>query len=114
MSTPEKSSLKEKSVTFFNETELQRKESYTSLDTVEDLDDLSVDMVALVVSNTDDPTLPTLTFRFWVLGPLFTIVLSFVNQFFYYRETQVVVTILVAQLLSYPCGEAMARVCSPL
>lgn len=36
--------------------------------------------VAAVVSNTDDPSLPCLTFRFWVMGLFSILSLSFVNQ----------------------------------
>lgn len=37
--------------------------------------------VAAIVSNKDDPSLPTLTFRVWTLGVFFTVLLSFLNQF---------------------------------
>ncbi|RKP23547.1 OPT oligopeptide transporter protein-domain-containing protein [Syncephalis pseudoplumigaleata] len=50
-----------------------------------------------------------MTIRFWVLGIFFTIVLSFVNQFFWFRETPLTISVLVAQLLSYPLGRLMAR-----
>ncbi|KAF9538006.1 hypothetical protein EC957_007375 [Mortierella hygrophila] len=36
--------------------------------------------VAAVVSNVDDPSLPCLTFRFWVMGLVSILSLSFVNQ----------------------------------
>jgi hypothetical protein len=36
--------------------------------------------VAAVVSNTDDPSIPCLTFRFWVMGLVSIFSLSFVNQ----------------------------------
>ncbi|KAG0046712.1 hypothetical protein BGZ83_008102 [Gryganskiella cystojenkinii] len=36
--------------------------------------------VAAVVANTDDPTIPCLTFRFWVMGLISILALSFVNQ----------------------------------
>jgi hypothetical protein len=39
--------------------------------------------VAALVSNKDDPTLPTLTFRFWVMAVFFSCLLSFINQFLY-------------------------------
>ncbi|RKP10959.1 oligopeptide transporter OPT family [Thamnocephalis sphaerospora] len=68
------------------------------------------EVVRVTVSTKDDPTLPTLTFRFWVLGIFFNCVLAFVNQFFWYRATPLTVTGLVAQLLSYPLGSAMARI----
>ena len=65
--------------------------------------------VAANVSNTDDPTIPVLTFRAWFLGLLFTCLLSFVNQFFWYRTSPLFVGTLVAQLLTYPLGKTMAR-----
>ncbi|KAG0020671.1 hypothetical protein BGZ82_011528 [Podila clonocystis] len=37
--------------------------------------------VAAVVSNTDDPSVPCMTFRFWVMGLVSILALSFVNQF---------------------------------
>jgi len=65
--------------------------------------------VAANVSNVDDPTVLVLTFRSWFLGLLFTCLLSFVNQFFWYRTSPLFVGTLVAQLLSYPLGKTMAR-----
>ena len=69
----------------------------------------SDDEVAAHVSNTDDPTTLVLTFRSWSLGLLFTMLLSFVNQFFWYRTSPLFVGTLVAQLLTYPLGRAMAK-----
>ncbi|KAF9900078.1 hypothetical protein EC991_007930 [Linnemannia zychae] len=37
--------------------------------------------VAAIVSNKDDPSLPVMTFRFWVMAVLFSCLLSFFNQF---------------------------------
>ena len=65
--------------------------------------------VGTTVSCTDDPTLSVLTFRSWFLGLLFTCLLSFVNQFFSYRTSPLFVGTLVAQLISYPLGRAMAN-----
>ena len=61
--------------------------------------------VAANVSNIDDPTMLVLTFRSWFLGLLFTCLLSFVNQFFWYRTSPLFVGTLVAQLLTYPLGK---------
>ncbi|KAI1296054.1 hypothetical protein EDD11_007613 [Mortierella claussenii] len=36
--------------------------------------------VAAVVSNTDDPSIPCMTFRFWAMGLVSILALSFVNQ----------------------------------
>lgn len=65
--------------------------------------------VAANVSNKDDPSIAVLTFRSWFLGLLFTCVLSFVNQFFYYRTSPLVIGILVPQLLSHLLGKLMAQ-----
>ncbi|KAG0092652.1 hypothetical protein BGZ92_009116 [Podila epicladia] len=60
--------------------------------------------VAAVVSNTDDPSMPCMTFRFWVMGLVSILALAFVNQ------APMVVGSLVVQLMSYPVGQFMARV----
>lgn len=66
--------------------------------------------VAAIVSNTDDPSIPCMTFRFWVMGLISISTLSFVNQFFFFREAPMVLGPLVIQLLSYPVGQFMARI----
>ncbi|CAF3764520.1 unnamed protein product [Rotaria sp. Silwood1] len=66
------------------------------------------EIVAINVSNQDDPTLPCLTFRSCILGLLFTCILSFVNQFFALRTRPIVLGMIVAQLLAYPMGKALA------
>jgi hypothetical protein len=37
--------------------------------------------VAAIVSNKDDPSIPVLTFRFWLMAVIFSVILSFFNQF---------------------------------
>ncbi|PRP76943.1 OPT oligopeptide transporter [Planoprotostelium fungivorum] len=64
--------------------------------------------VAAVIPNTDDPSSPVLTFRSVVIGIFFTVLLSFINMFFYYRTSPIVVTGIVAQLLAYPLGKLWA------
>ncbi|CAF3601271.1 unnamed protein product [Rotaria sordida] len=70
----------------------------------------SYEEVAANVSNTDDPNMSVLTFRSWFLGLIFTCILSFVNQFFFYRTSPLSVGALVAQLLSHPLGKLMAKI----
>ncbi|KAG0289053.1 hypothetical protein BGZ98_003995, partial [Dissophora globulifera] len=77
---------------------------------LEEEDDSPIEEVRLTVSNTDDTSLPCNTFRMWFLGLLFTAVVSFVNQFFYLRQTSIVVGYSVVALVSLPVGHAMARV----
>ncbi|KAF9187013.1 hypothetical protein BGZ50_002181 [Haplosporangium sp. Z 11] len=66
--------------------------------------------VAAIVSNKDDPSTPVLTFRFWVMAVLFSIILSFFNQFFWFRTHPMTISTLVIQLLSYPFGKFLAKV----
>ncbi|KAF9177149.1 hypothetical protein BGZ50_009080 [Haplosporangium sp. Z 11] len=66
--------------------------------------------VAAIVSNKDDPALPVMTFRYYVMGILFTIFLSFFNQFFWFRTHPMTISTLVIQLFSYPIGKFMAKV----
>lgn len=66
--------------------------------------------VRAAVSNVDDPSMPVMTFRTWVLGMLFTIVIPGVNQLLSYRYPTTTITSFVAQLLAYPMGVAMAKV----
>ncbi|XP_068634393.1 oligopeptide transporter 7-like [Aristolochia californica] len=68
-----------------------------------------IEQVAATVSTTDDHTLPVLTFRMWVLGTLSCILLSFLNQFFWYRKEPLSITAISAQIAVVPLGHLMAR-----
>ncbi|CAA7391921.1 unnamed protein product [Spirodela intermedia] len=68
-----------------------------------------VQQVAMTVPTTDDTTLPVLTFRMWVLGTLSCVVLSFVNQFFWYRKEPLSISSISAQIAVVPLGHLMAR-----
>ncbi|KAJ7953135.1 putative Oligopeptide transporter [Quillaja saponaria] len=67
-----------------------------------------IEQVALTVSVTDDSSLPTFTFRTWILGTLACILLSFLNQFFYYRKEPLSITSISAQIAVVPLGHLMA------
>lgn len=67
-----------------------------------------VEQVALTVPTTDDPTLPVLTFRMWFLGTLSCALLSFLNQFFWYRTEPLSITAISAQIAVVPLGRLMA------
>ncbi|KAJ2956814.1 hypothetical protein NQZ79_g7394 [Umbelopsis isabellina] len=69
-----------------------------------------IEEVAAVVPNTDDPTLPVWTFRVFSLGIIFTALLGFVNQFFWYRAMALMISPLIVQLLSFPLGKLMEKV----
>jgi hypothetical protein len=57
---------------------------------------------------TEDPGIPVMTFRMWVLGILSCIMLSFLNQFFVYRREPLVITAISAQIVVLPLGQLMA------
>ncbi|OAY57568.1 oligopeptide transporter 7 [Manihot esculenta] len=67
-----------------------------------------IEQVALTVPVTDDPNLPTVTFRTWTLGTLACILLSFLNQFFWYRREPLTITAISAQIAVVPLGHLMA------
>ncbi|EXB39949.1 Oligopeptide transporter 7 [Morus notabilis] len=67
-----------------------------------------VEQVALTVPITDDPSLPVLTFRMWFLGILSCVLLSFLNQFFWYRKEPLSITAISAQIAVVPLGQLMA------
>ncbi|KAI8076459.1 OPT family small oligopeptide transporter [Gilbertella persicaria] len=73
-------------------------------------EDSPIEEVRAVVPNTDDPTLPVYTFRMWSLGIAFSCLLSFVNQFFWYRRNAMTLSPLVVQLISFPIGKFMEKV----
>lgn len=62
------------------------------------------------VDPTDDPTMPVLTLRVWIIGCIFSGAGSFIDAFFLMRNPPVYIGANVAQLLSYPCGTFLARV----
>ncbi|KAJ1885194.1 hypothetical protein LPJ66_010239, partial [Kickxella alabastrina] len=73
-----------------------------------DLDDSPFEVVRTAVSNTDMPSMPSMTFRSAVLGVFFVFLISFVNQFYWERDNPIALNLLIVQLLCYPVGVAMA------
>ncbi|KAI5432740.1 variant 2, OPT super [Lathyrus oleraceus] len=73
-----------------------------------EVNDSPIEQVRLTVSIADDPSQPVLTFRTWVIGLGCCIVLSFVNQFFGYRNNPLYVSTVAAQIVSLPIGKLMA------
>ncbi|KAK4430338.1 Oligopeptide transporter 7 [Sesamum alatum] len=67
-----------------------------------------VEQVALTVPPTDDPSLPVVTFRMWALGAASCVMLSFLNQFFWYRREPLSITAISAQIAVVPLGHLMA------
>ncbi|TXG63635.1 hypothetical protein EZV62_010629 [Acer yangbiense] len=72
------------------------------------INDSPIEQVRLTVPITDDPTLPTLTFRTWVLGPITCAILAFVSQFFLYRQNTIRIPSTCVQMLLIALGKLMA------
>ncbi|KAK9454994.1 OPT oligopeptide transporter protein-domain-containing protein [Dipodascopsis uninucleata] len=66
--------------------------------------------VRSVCSPTDDPSIPTETFRAYVIGTFWVIVGTFINQLIYFRQPHFTLTSQVVQILLLPCGQFFARV----
>ncbi|KAG0048597.1 hypothetical protein BGZ83_006453 [Gryganskiella cystojenkinii] len=69
-----------------------------------------IEAVRLVVPLTDDPTMVALTFRFWVLSLLFSIMGAVVMQYYMFRATPGTFSIYFVNLASYGLGTLMARI----
>ncbi|RRT44933.1 hypothetical protein B296_00029626 [Ensete ventricosum] len=76
----------------------------------EEKDYRPVEEVALVVPETDDPSLPVMTFRAWFLGIFSCTILIFLNTFFTYRTQPLTISGILAQILALPLGRFMASV----
>ncbi|KAG2688643.1 hypothetical protein I3760_09G105900 [Carya illinoinensis] len=68
----------------------------------------SVEEVALVVPETDDPSLPVMTFRAWFLGLITCTLLIFLNTFFTYRTQPLIISAILMQIAALPIGRFMA------
>ncbi|KAG8844061.1 hypothetical protein FRB96_003294 [Tulasnella sp. 330] len=64
--------------------------------------------VRSAVANTDDTSIPCNTFRAWVMGLAWAILIPGLNQFFFFRYPSVTISPLVSQLLSFPVGKLFA------
>lgn len=59
---------------------------------------------------TDDSSLSCLTFRTWSIGLLSCILLSFVNQFFGFRQNNLNISPVTIQIISLPLRRLMASI----
>ncbi|KAM3757620.1 hypothetical protein ACB098_02G203000 [Castanea mollissima] len=73
-----------------------------------EIENSPIEQVALTVPITDDTSLPSFTFRTWILGTLACGLLSFLNQFFWYRKEPLTLTSISAQIAVVPLGHLMA------
>ncbi|KAM5571287.1 oligopeptide transporter 7 [Rosa sericea] len=87
---------------------ISRDEGQTSSYSPKEEENSPVEQVALTVQTGDDPSLPVLTFRMWVLGTISCVLLSFLNQFFWYRTEPLSITAISAQIAVVPIGRFMA------
>lgn len=54
-------------------------------------DDSPYPEVRSAVANTDDPSMPSSTLRSWTIGLIFAIIMSGLNQFFFFRYPSVTI-----------------------
>lgn len=72
-------------------------------------DDSPYPEVRAVVDPVDDPGIPVNTFRVWVLGTVFAILGTGIDQFFSLRYPGLSIYSYLIQFLSFPCGLLMAK-----
>ncbi|KAG0463098.1 hypothetical protein HPP92_021574 [Vanilla planifolia] len=70
--------------------------------------DHPIEEVRLTVDPTDNPNLPVLTFRTWLLGVISCVLLSFANMFFGYRSNQLSIGSVCIQIITLPIGRFLA------
>ncbi|CAG8600044.1 9952_t:CDS:10, partial [Gigaspora rosea] len=71
--------------------------------------DSAVDLVATAISTNDDPNLPCLTFRFWVLSTFFTALGAAISVFYYFRANVLLYSIFFVILASYIAGKWLEK-----
>ncbi|POW08320.1 hypothetical protein PSTT_07585, partial [Puccinia striiformis] len=85
-------------------------ENYNIEDFEMDEEDSPYPEVRASVSNIDDPEMPCLTFRAWVLGLFFVVVCGSLNMFFQLRYPAPFITPVIVQIISYPSGKLCATI----
>ena len=65
--------------------------------------------VRQLVNLTDDPTLPTITFRYFVLAAIFVIPGAFLSQMSYFRTTKAPYSVFFVQIACHYAGNFLAR-----
>ncbi|CAG8792267.1 15210_t:CDS:10 [Gigaspora margarita] len=73
-------------------------------------DDYDNELISAAVNTNDDPTLPCLTFRFWVLSTFFTTLGAVVSVFSYFRSNILAYSIFFVILVSYIVGKWMEKI----
>ncbi|CAF1285171.1 unnamed protein product [Didymodactylos carnosus] len=82
--------------------------STAPVDDYTDADQASFEETASIVSNKDQFEMKCSTFRSWTIGILFTVLISTVNQYFYYQTQSYAFSYYLVFLLAYPIGKFLA------
>ncbi|CAG8480497.1 1963_t:CDS:10 [Dentiscutata heterogama] len=73
-------------------------------------DDFNIELITAAISTDDDPNLPCLTFRYWVLSTFFTVLGAAVSVFYFFRANNLVYSVFFVILVSYIVGKWMERI----
>ena len=73
-----------------------------------DPDEATYELVRNIVSSHDEPDMPVMTFRFWLMATLFTPLLGFLNQIFAIRTSPMNFPPLLFLFAAYPIGLFLA------
>ncbi|KAF9172483.1 hypothetical protein BGX21_008434 [Mortierella sp. AD011] len=81
------------------------------IDLAEDVEpeNSKIEAVRLAIPLTDDPSLPVITFRFWVLSFIFAAIGAVVSQYYYFRATTGTYSIYFVNLVTFGLGVVMAK-----
>ncbi|KAF9116396.1 hypothetical protein BGW39_002746, partial [Mortierella sp. 14UC] len=74
-----------------------------------DVENSKIEAVRLVVPVTDDITLVALTFRFWLLSLLFSVLGAVIQQYYMFRAVSGSFSIYFVNLATYGIGKSMAK-----
>ncbi|KAI8074176.1 OPT family small oligopeptide transporter [Gongronella butleri] len=74
------------------------------------IEDSPIEEVRASIPPTDDTTIPTATFRAWFWGIVFSLAISFTNQFFWFRANPLTIKVIVVQLLAFPAGKLFEKI----
>ncbi|CAG8719018.1 45677_t:CDS:2 [Gigaspora margarita] len=77
---------------------------------IESQDGSEVELISAAVSTNDDPSLPCLTFRFWVLSTFFTALGAAISVFYYFRANVLLYSILFVILASFIAGRFLEKI----
>ncbi|OMH80954.1 Oligopeptide transporter 8 [Zancudomyces culisetae] len=75
----------------------------------EEEEDSPYEVVRANVSPKDDVDACVLTFRVWSIGTTFSMLLSFINQFFFFRQTPIRIGFPVIMLITFLAGKLMEK-----